>query len=84
MGTIGVIPIPPATNRYDDASTGLNRFRSGRQARIRPTRALEWISSDPHLPSASRIAATRWLDSRPGSPHKEYWRTQPDGSTRPT
>lgn len=58
MGRIGVMPMPPATKRYEGAGTSGKRLRGPRTSTSVPSRICSCISREPPRPSGTSRAAT--------------------------
>ncbi len=77
-----MIPIPPTTKTYPGAPVSGKRLRGPRTSTSRPSWSCSCTSREPPLPSATSRVATVYAPVSSGSPHSEYCRTRPDGSTR--
>ncbi len=76
------MPMPPTTKRCAGASASGKRLRGPRTSTSWPSWSCSCTSREPPRPSATSRVATVYAPASSGSPHSEYWRTRPDGSTR--
>ncbi|WP_328590978.1 hypothetical protein [Saccharopolyspora karakumensis] len=59
IGRIGVIPMPPAMNRYSGAGISGKVLRGRERASVRPSRRWSWTYSEPPRLNRSRRTAIR-------------------------
>ncbi len=59
IGSSGVMPMPPARNRYRSAGTSGKRLNGPRTRSRVPGPTEVWISAEPPLPARSRSTPSR-------------------------
>src|SRR6516165_8130697 len=84
IGSIGVMPMPPAMNRYAGEPASGKWLRGPRTRTAAPTVTRSWTNAEPPRPSCSRSTPIRmqWLSD--GLEQSEYWRISSGVSSRST